>query len=96
MVDPEDVPRIVGDAARLLQRGELIVFGSSALAFWLADPPISRDVDLWCDPPDRGAIVEALMGELSWYHKRHGAYVEVWAPETFAAPAPTRSRPHPT
>lgn len=32
------------------------------------------------------------MGELSWYHDRHGVYVEVWAPETFAAPEDWRSR----
>jgi hypothetical protein len=31
-------------------------------------------------------------GELSWYHDRHGIYVEVWAPETFAAPVGWRSR----
>jgi hypothetical protein len=92
LVDPEDVSRVVADAARLLQRGELVVFGSSALAFWLADAPTSRDVDVWCDPPERGEVVEALMGELSWYHDRHGVYVEVWAPETFAAPGDWRSR----
>lgn len=92
MVDPDEVPRVVADAARLLQRGELVVFGSSALAFWLADAPRSRDVDVWIDPPERGEIVEALMGELSWYHDRHGVYVEVWAPETFAAPEDWRSR----
>ena len=92
MVEPADVPRVVADAARLLRSGELVVFGSSALAYWLAKPPRSRDVDLWCDPPERGEVVEALMGELSWYHERHGAYVEVWAPETFAAPVNWRSR----
>lgn len=92
MVEPEDVPRIVADAARLVRRGELVVFGSGALAFWLDKAPRSRDVDLWCDPPDRGEIVESLMGELSWYHDRHGAYVEVWGPETFCAPAGWRSR----
>ena len=32
------------------------------------------------------------MGELSWYHERHGVYVEVWAPETFRAPTGWRSR----
>ena len=92
MVEPADVPRVVADAARLVQRGELVVFGSSALAFWLVDAPRSRDVDLWCDPAERGQVVEALMGELSWYHQRHGAYVEVWAPETFSAPTGWRSR----
>jgi hypothetical protein len=92
MVDPKDVWRIVMDAARLLREGEIVVFGSGALAFWLADPPRSRDVDLWCDPRDRGDVVEALMGELSWYHDRHGGYVEVWAPETFAAPTTWRTR----
>lgn len=92
MVDPDEIPRVVADAARLLQRGELIVFGSSALAFWLTDAPRSRDVDVWCEPPERGEVVEALMGELSWYHERHGVYVEVWAPETFAAPEDWRSR----
>jgi hypothetical protein len=94
MVEPGDVPRIVGDAARLVRRGELVVFGSGALAFWLHAAPRSRDVDLWCDPPERGEVVESLMGELSWYHDRHGVYVEVWGPETFAAPAgwPDRAR----
>lgn len=92
MVDPADVPRLVSDAARLVRRGELVVFGSSASPSGSANAPRSRDVDLWCDPPERGEVVEALMGELSWYHERHGAYVEVWAPETFAAPAGWRSR----
>lgn len=92
MVYPADVRRIVTDAARLVRRGELAVFGSSALAFWLEDPPTTRDVDLFCRPPERGEPVEALMGELSWYHERHGAYVEVWGPETFAAPAGWRAR----
>lgn len=32
------------------------------------------------------------MGELSWYHDRHGAYAEVWGPETFAAPRKWRER----
>ena len=92
MVDPAEVPKLLGDAARLLRRGELVVFGSGALAFWLQDAPRSRDVDLWCEPAERGEVVEALMGELSWYHDRHGAYVEVWGPETFAAPRSWRQR----
>ena len=32
------------------------------------------------------------MGELSWYHEKHGMFVEVWGPETFAAPADWRER----
>ena len=92
MVDPDDIPRIVADAAALVREGEIVVFGSSALAFWLRRAPRSRDVDLWCEPEERGNVVEALMGELSWYHERHGAYVEVWRPETFAAPVDWRSR----
>jgi hypothetical protein len=92
MVHPDAIPRILLDAARLIGQGELVVFCSAALAFWLDDPPSTRDVDLWCDPPERGHAVEALMGELSWYHERHQAYVEVWAPETFAAPEDWRER----
>ncbi len=92
MVDPGDIPRIVSDAARLLRRGELVIFGSAALAYWLADPPRTRDVDVWCNPADEGDVIEALMGELSWYDEKHGAYVEVWAPETFSAPSDWRQR----
>ena len=66
MVDPSRVPWILSDAARLVGRGEIVVFGSGALAMWLADPPASRDVDIWVDPPERGEIVEAVMGEMSW------------------------------
>lgn len=95
MVDPKDIPRIVIDAVRLVRSGEIVVFGSSALAFWLDNPPQTRDVDIWCDPPELGEIVEAVMGELSWYDEKHGAYVEVWAPETFAAPKDWRSRARP-
>lgn len=80
------------DAARLVRKGEMVVFGSAALAFFLHNAPTTRDVDLWCTPSERGETVEALMGELSWYHERHGAYVEVWAPETFRAPAGWRER----
>ncbi len=92
MVNPEDIPRIVSDAARLLQQGEIVVFGSAALAFWLRDPPHSRDVDLWATPEEGAAIIEALMGELSWYQDKHGAYVEIWGPETFLAPRSWRTR----
>jgi hypothetical protein len=44
MVDPEDVEKIVIDAARLMRRGEIIVFGSAELAFWVKAAPSSRDV----------------------------------------------------
>lgn len=92
MVTPEDVPRILNDAARLVRQGEIVVFGSASLALWLTRAPSSRDLDLWVTPPDRGEIVEALMGELSWYHDKHGAYVEVCGPETFEAPCSWRER----
>ena len=35
MVDPENVPRVLSDAARLLGTGRLVVFGSAALALRL-------------------------------------------------------------
>ena len=92
MVHPSHVRRIVVDAARLVRTGEIVVFGSASLAFWLANAPSSRDVDLWVVPPDRGDAVEALMGELSWYHDLHGAYVEVLGPESFSGPTTWRSR----
>jgi len=92
VVEPSDIPRILLDAARLIQRGDVVVFGSAALAFWLPEAPSTRDVDLWCEPAEKGDAVEALMGELSWYHDRHGAYVEVWGPEAFAAPRSWRQR----
>lgn len=92
MVAPDDVARVLNDAARLVGRGEIVVFGSAALASWLRDAPHTRDVDLLVDPPERGEVVEALMGELSWYHERHGAYVEVSPPSTFCAPASWRTR----
>lgn len=90
--DPTLTWRVVSDAARLLKDGELVIFGSAALAYWLGAPPLSRDVDVWCSPPDRGDILEALMGELSWYHEKHGTHVEVWGPETFKAPPGWRTR----
>ena len=92
MVTPEDVPRILNDAARLVRDGEIVVFGSASLAMWLDKAPSSRDVDMWVTPEDRGEIVGALMGELSWYHDKHGTYVEVCGPETFEAPSSWRSR----
>lgn len=92
MVDPADVPRILSDAARLLGDGELVVFGSAALAMRLPVGPRTRDVDVWCSPPERGDLITALMGEISWYQDKHDAYVEVWGPETFAAPVDWRAR----
>lgn len=92
MVDPGQVDPILNDAARLVREGEIVVFGSAALALWLRDAPRTRDVDVWCDPPEKGDVIVALMGEQSWYHRTHGAYVEVWAPETFAAPEGWRNR----
>ena len=92
MVDPGQVEPILNDAARLVGEGEIVVFGSAALAFWLEAPPASRDVDVLCEPAEKGEILTAMMGELSWYHEKHGAFVEVWAPETFAAPDGWRER----
>lgn len=92
MVEPGQVEPILSDAARLLGEGEIVVFGSAALALWLRDPPASRDVDLLCEPSEKGALLTAMMGELSWYHDRHGVFVEVWEPETFAAPEGWRER----
>jgi hypothetical protein len=92
MVEPADVERILSDVARLVGEGEVIVFGSAALALRMDRPPSTRDVDLWCVPVEKGEIVTALMGELSWYHERNGVFVEVWGPETFAAPAGWRQR----
>ncbi|GMV38287.1 MAG: hypothetical protein AMXMBFR64_00030 [Myxococcales bacterium] len=86
MVRPEDVLPIVHDAARLARTGTLIVFGSGALSLWLSEAPLSRDVDLIVLPPERSHPVEAVMGELSWYHDKHGSYVECSPPETLAAP----------
>lgn len=87
-----EVVRALADAARLVGEGEIVVFGSSALAFWMDAPPRSKDVDVWCEPRAKGDAVFALMGELSWYHDKHGIFVEVWAPETFAAPVDWRQR----
>ncbi len=87
-----EVSKVVADAARLMGSGELIVFGSSALSFWMQAPPRSKDVDVWCAPRRKGHAIEALMGELSWYHDKHGMFVEVWGPETFAAPTDWRTR----
>jgi len=92
VVEPAAVPLILADAARLVGHGEIVVFGSAALALSLPQAPTTRDVDLWVTPPERGEIVEALMGELSWYMDKHGSYVEVWGPETFAAPDDWRTR----
>lgn len=92
MVEPGQVEPILNDAARLVGEGEIIVFGSAALALWLRNPPASRDIDLLCYPPEKGEILTAMMGELSWYHDKHGVFVEVWAPETFAAPEGWRER----
>jgi hypothetical protein len=92
MVEPGQVEPILSDAARLVGEGEIVVFGSAALALWLRDPPASRDVDLLCEPAEKGEILTAMMGELSWYHDRHGVFVEVWAEETFAAPEGWRER----
>ncbi|GDX79257.1 hypothetical protein LBMAG42_10680 [Deltaproteobacteria bacterium] len=92
MVDAADVPRILSDAARLLGAGELFVFGSAALAMRLPVGPRTRDVDVWCLPAERGDLITALMGEVSWYQDKHDAYVEVWGPETFAAPEDWQNR----
>lgn len=46
MLEPADVPRVLIDAARLLGRGEIALFGSGALYFWVQNAPRSRDVDL--------------------------------------------------
>ncbi len=92
MVTPDQVPRILRDAARLVGDGEIIVFGSGSLSYSLKNAPSSRDLDICVLPPERGGPVEGLMGELSWYHERHGVYVEVWGPETFVVPSDWRAR----
>lgn len=92
MDSPPVAWRVAQDAARLVGEGELVVFGSAALAFWLGDPPQSRDVDVWTTPPEKGDAIEALMGELSWYHEKFSIHAEVWGPETFKAPPRWRER----
>ncbi len=92
MDSPPVAWRVVRDAARLVGEGELVVFGSAALAFWVGDPPQSRDVDVWTTPVDKGEAIEALMGELSWYHEKFSIHAEVWGPETFKAPPKWRER----
>jgi len=92
MVDPPVAWRVVRDAARLIREGELYVFGSAALAFWLGEAPHSRDVDLWAVPAERGQLIESMMGELSWYHEKFSIHAEVWGPETFKAPSQWRAR----
>ena len=42
MVDPRDVGRILLDAARLVRVGEVVVFGSAALALWIEGAPRTR------------------------------------------------------
>ena len=69
-----------------------MVFGSAALALRIPNAPSTRDVDIWVEPPERADALMAVMGELSWYHDTHNAYIEVWAPETFAAPVDWPSR----
>lgn len=92
MVDAPVAWRVVRDAARLIREGELVVFGSAALAFWLGEAPQSRDVDVWTVPAERGELIEAMMGELSWYHEKFSIHAEVWGPETFKAPPGWRTR----
>ena len=94
MVDPADVVKILHDAARLVRDGEIIVFGSAALSAWLTAAPGTRDVDVIIHPEERGAAVEAVMGELSWYDERFDAHVDVCNAETLAAPEswPVRAR----
>jgi hypothetical protein len=92
MVDPRDVDPILNDAARLVREGEIVVFGSAALALWLREAPQTRDVDVWCEPEKNGEILVAVMGEQSWYHRTHGVFIEVWAPETFTAGWRERAR----
>lgn len=49
-------------------------------------------MDVLCEPAEKGEILTAMMGELSWYHDKHGVFVEVWSEETFAAPEGWRER----
>lgn len=57
MVTPEDVPRVLNDAARLIGAGEVVVFGSASLALWLERAPSTKDVDLWVVPEEKGEIL---------------------------------------
>jgi hypothetical protein len=82
-----EVAKVLADAARLIGSGEIIVFGSSALAFWMKDPPRSKDVDVWCVPKARGDALVALMGELSWYHENTGCSWRSGHPEPSQRPS---------
>ena len=95
MVRPEQVSTVIAHVAALLGEGEIVLFGSAALSYVLGEfAPLSRDLDIWCTPEEKGEVVEAAMGELSQYADRHDLYVEVWRPETFSAPSDWRDRSH--
>ena len=94
MATETDVPTVVWDAARLLKEGELILFGSGALAFWLDSPPQTHDVDLIVSAGTEADTIEALMGEEGPYHQLRGMFAQVSPAETFTAPDswPLRAR----
>ena len=87
MVPFEAIARVVEDAARLVMKGELLVSGSAALAFWAEAGPPARFVDLGVAPEAAAAQVEKMMGPNGWYDRTFGYHVLVSPPDTFIGPA---------
>lgn len=83
-----NIPQLLARVAVVLNEGEIYVFGSAALHYsvGVTHPVFSQDVDIWVEPESESDKIECLMGELSDYHEKHDEFVEVWRPETFAAP----------
>lgn len=94
MVPFEAIPRVVSDAARLVTKGEVLVSGSAALAWWVESGKPSRFVELAVGPPEAAQRVEKMMGLDAWYDRQFGVFVIVIPRDGFLGPTgwATRAR----
>ena len=89
------IPKVVSDAARLVMKGELVVSGAAALAYWVpaGQPgPEVRFVELAADTTPALQQLSRMMGPGAWYQQQLGFHVVAHLIEDFEAPPDWRAQ----
>lgn len=92
-----DLEHVVRAAAAISGEHELVVVGSSSLLASVPEPPAplrqTEDVDLYpLRAPEKAALIDGSIGELSPFHKQFSYCAQGVGPETSVLPEGWRDR----